>query len=232
MTTSRDSYIDAIELVLRPLGNADKARNMKAYLLNQFDFIGISAPARRAAVKGRGMHSQKWQSAAELLAVANTLWQKPEREFRYTAVDLLKANVKTLDLSDAEALIELMRIDPWWDTVDSMTSVIGLIVFNQIKTGNAKAQLICDQWVADRNFWVRRCAMLHQLSWRLKSDKNLLYQYAKALGAERGFFIKKALGWSLRDYARWDPDWVKLVLADKSIELSALTVREASKYLR
>lgn len=189
----------------------------------------MSTPARRAALNE--LSKQKWGSSAELIEVAQALWKKPEREFRYTAVDLLRANVKIFSLSDTEALIELMLKDPWWDTVDSMTSVIGLIIFNQVKLGNTAAQSICDQWIENSNFWVRRCAILHQLGWRLKTDKNRLLRYANALGSEKEFFIKKAIGWALRDYARWDPEWVKLVLMDESIKLSALTVREASKHL-
>jgi 3-methyladenine DNA glycosylase AlkD len=79
--------------------------------------------------------------------------------------------------------------------------------------------------------WVRRIAMLHQLGWRGETDTTRLFEYALALAPETDFFIRKAIGWALRDYARHDPQVVSKFLALNRNSLSALTVREAAKHL-
>ena len=167
-----------------------------------------------------------------MIEVAKLLWKKPEREFRYTAVDLLKDNVKLLGLSEIQELITMLQCDSWWETVDSMTSVINLVILKQVKKGDSKAQSVCDEWIQHPNFWVRRCAMLHQLGWRLKTDTDRLYHYSDLLSSENDFFIRKAIGWALRDYARWNPEWVRNVISQKQNEFSGLTIREASKHLK
>ena len=222
-------FVHALEHALIPLADEAKAQGMKAYLLNQFEFLGLAAPVRRAAVKAIG--KVKWQSTADLLAAAELLWQKPEREYRYTAVDLLRQQSAQLNVKDLPALQALLLQDAWWETVDSLSAVIAEVMHAAVQQ-KPNAAVTMDAWLKHPSHWVRRSAMLHQLGWRLDTDTTRLFGYAQQLADEKEFFIRKAIGWALRDYARWNPQAVTEFLLQNRTRLSGLTVREAAKHLK
>jgi 3-methyladenine DNA glycosylase AlkD len=221
-------FVHAVEHALIPLADEAKAQGMKAYLLNQFEFLGLAAPVRRAAVKEIG--KVKWQSTADLLAAAELLWQKPEREYRYSAVDLLRQNSDQLSVNELPALQALLLQDAWWETVDGLSAVIADVMHSAVQQ-KPNAAVTMDVWLKHPSHWVRRSAMLHQLGWRLDTDTTRLFGYAAQLADEKEFFIRKAIGWALRDYARWNPQAVTEFLVQHRARLSGLTVREAAKHL-
>jgi 3-methyladenine DNA glycosylase AlkD len=221
-------FVHAVELALMPLADETKAQGMKAYLLNQFEFLGLAAPVRRAAVKEIGKVT--WQSAEDVLAAADLLWQKPQREYRYTAVDLLRQHSAQLGVNDLPALQALLLQDAWWDTVDGLRAVIADVMHVAVKQ-HPNAAKVMDVWLKHPSHWVRRSAMLHQLGWRLDTDTTRLFSYAKQLADEKEFFIRKAIGWALRDFARWNPQAVTDFLVEHRAQLSGLTLREAAKHL-
>lgn len=133
----------------------------------------------------------------------------------------------------------LAQRDPWWDTVDGLAGVVGDVL---ARPGGAKSGTRTDRAADDAqqpmdtalhhpSLWVRRIAMLHQLGWKQHTDTQRLLAYALALGHEDEFFIRKAIGWALRDLARTQPETVRQFVQANAIRLSALTVREASKHL-
>jgi 3-methyladenine DNA glycosylase AlkD len=221
-------FANAVEHALTPLADEAKAQGMKAYLLNQFEFLGLAAPVRRAAAKEIG--KVKWHSTADLLAAAELLWQKPEREYRYTAVDLLRQHSDQLSVNDLPALQALLLQDAWWETVDGLSAVIADVMHVAVQQ-KPNAAVTMDVWLKHPSHWVRRSAMLHQLGWRLDTDTTRLFGYATQLADEKEFFIRKAIGWALRDYARWNPQAVTDFLVEHRDTLSGLTVREAAKHL-
>jgi 3-methyladenine DNA glycosylase AlkD len=160
-------FANAVEHALTPLADEAKAEGMKAYLLNQFEFLGLAAPVRRAAVKEIG--KVKWHSTADLLAAAELLWQKPEREYRYTAVDLLRQHSDQLSVNDLPALQALLLQDAWWETVDGLSAVIADVMHVAVQQ-KPNAAITMDVWLKHPSHWVRRSAMLHQLGWRLDTD--------------------------------------------------------------
>ena len=218
----------AVQHALTPLADAARAEPMKAYLLNQFEFLGLSAPVRRSAVKNIG--KVQWQSSADLLAAAELLWQTPEREYRYTAVDLLRQHSQLLNVNDLPALQVLLLREPWWETVDGLSAVIAEVMHVAVRQ-RTNAAKVMDVWLKHPSHWVRLSAMLHQLGWRLDTDSTRLFGYALQLAEEKEFFIRKAIGWALRDYARWNPQTVIDFLRANRERLSGLTVREAAKHL-
>ena len=189
----------------------------------------LVAPAPERAVASRYAEPLR-QIEAALRALVEALWQLPEREFRYTAVDLLAKQHLRLDASALPRLLQLVQRDAWWDTVDGLAGVVGDILL-QAKADQADIQRLADSWLTDPNLWVRRVAMLHQLGWREQTDANRLFRYALALSAEKEFFIRKAIGWALRDHARTQPETVRAFLAQQGHRFSGLTVREAGKHL-
>ena len=217
-----------IEAALRPLADAQQAAPMRAYMLNQFAFLGIRAPARRQAL--RGLPKLSAWTAPELLALADQLWNLPEREFQYVAVDLLAKHHRLLGPDNVAHLLQLVQRKPWWDTVDGLAGVVGDIVL-RARAGQPDVQRAMDACLSHPSLWVRRVAMLHQLGWKAHTDEVRLLHDALALASEPDFFIRKAIGWALRDHARTRPEAVRAFLAQHAQGLSSLTRREAGKHL-
>lgn len=222
-------FVQKVVQALAPLADAERAVPMRAYLLDQFAFLGLPAPMRRQALRGIGRVT--WLSSEDLLAAAEQLWQKPEREYRYTAVDLLRQNSHRLGLGDLTALQSLLLRETWWETVDGLSAVVAEVLHAAVQQQPRAADTM-DAWLQHPSHWVRRSAMLHQLGWRLDTNTARLFCNALQLADEKEFFIRKAIGWALRDYARWNPHAVTDFLIQHRMQFSGLTVREAAKHLK
>jgi 3-methyladenine DNA glycosylase AlkD len=216
----------AVRAALRPLKNAERAAGMRAYMRDQFEYLGVSTPDHRAAVapliKGFSPADRE-----ELRIAAEGLWQMREREYQYVAIGLLGRHHKALSLDDLPWLLDLVQQKSWWDTVDSLVKVIGPVV----RRAGAKGGRAMDAAVKHDNFWVRRIAMLHQLGLRDEVDTVRLFRYAELLAAEKEFFIRKAIGWVLRDLSRKDPAYVTAWTESHLAVISGVTYREAVRRL-
>jgi len=222
------ALLSHIEAALRPLANELQAVPMRNYMLDQFAFLGIRATPRRQAL--RGLPKLNSLTAAELLALAEALWDLPEREFQYVAVDLLAKHYRQLDLDSLPRILQLVQRHSWWDTVDGLAGVVGDILLRS-RSSRSDVQQHMDVCLNHSNLWVRRVAMLHQLGWRAQTDQARLLRFALVLAPETDFFIRKAIGWALRDYARTRPEVVRAFLTQHAQLLSGLTRREAGKHL-
>jgi 3-methyladenine DNA glycosylase AlkD len=220
--------LSQIEAALRPLADAQQAVHMRAYMLGKFAFLGIRATPRRQAL--RSLPRLKAWSSAELLALAEALWDLPEREFQYVAVDLLAKHHRQLEPDSLPRLLQLVQCHSWWDTVDGLAGVVGDILLRS-RTIECDVQRPMDACLSHTNLWVRRVAMLHQLGWKAQTDEARLLHYALTLAPETDFFIRKAIGWALRDHARTEPETIRAFLSDHALRLSGLTRREAAKHL-
>lgn len=199
---------------------------MAAYMKDQFPFMGVKTPARRAASKPLLSAAKAW-TAQEILDVADALMAEPEREFAQVAVDLVRANVKALKSEHLNRLRGLIQTKSWWDTVDAL-AVHGV---GPVVKADRQLQTVMDQWVEDDDIWVARTAILHQLLWKVDTDAKRLFRYCELRAADQEFFVRKALGWALRQYARTDPDGVRSYVEHNEERLSGLTKREALKHL-
>ncbi len=206
------------------LSNQENASMMSSYMRNKFVFYGIKTVPRRAVYKPFLKEAKKrgridWS----LLALC---WQDEHREFHYFVVDYLIGMKKFLTYDDIDNIWKFIKSKQWWDTIDMLSTVVGHVVAND----NRGAELML-KWSVNDDFWVRRIAIIHQLHRKNKTDVELLEQViVKNLGSGE-FFINKAIGWSLRDYSKTDPDWVKDFLVKYEGELSSLSIREAKKYI-
>ena len=214
-------FIAAIRAALLPLSDPVRAIGMAAYMKNQFPFLGVPTPVRRLAVKGliRAFRGDALDAAA-------LLWRQPEREFQYVACDLLRTKEATLSAADLPALESLVVDKSWWDSVDSLAPCIGLLVLRE-------RELVArmDALIRADNFWLRRVALLYQLGWKEQTDRVRLFGYCLACAPQSEFFIRKAIGWALRQYARTEPKAVRDFLRLNGAVLSPLSVREAGKHL-
>jgi len=217
-------FLQAVEAALTPLAHPQRAAEMKAYMRGQFEYLGIGTPDRRTALKA--VHTvYKPAHAAEVRQAAEALWARPEREYQYAAIGLLDRQTTLLELADVEWLLELVQQKSWWDTVDALAKVVGAVV----RRSGAKGQRRMDQALRHSSLWVRRIALLHQLGWREATDTVRLFGYALRLAEEKDFFIRKAIGWALRDYAWHDWRAVDGFLREHGAKLAPLSVREAAK---
>jgi 3-methyladenine DNA glycosylase AlkD len=221
------TQLAAIERALRAQTDPVLAVPMKAYMLGQFEFLGVRAGPRREALKAL---SKFTGTADGLLELADALWRLPEREFRYAAIDLLSKHHKKLDMSALPRLLALVQTDAWWDTVDGLAAVVSDLLLHALAS-QPEVQNCMDDCLLHHHLWVRRVAMLHQLGWKERTDTHRLYRYALTLAPENDFFIRKAIGWALRDHARTQPDAVRAFLLQHEEVLSGLTRREAGKHL-
>ncbi len=219
-------FTRAVMAALTPLADPALQPWMRAYMKDRFVFLGIKTPPRRTAIASL-IREQKGASAADLLRTARALWALEEREYHYVAVDLLGRYVRQLSPADIPALLALVEKKSWWDSVDALASVVNRILL----AADPAHQCLMDEALASSNFWVRRVAILHQLAWRERTDTKRLFGYATACAHEKEFFIRKAIGWALRDYARHAPKQVRAFLREHKSVLSPLTVREAGKHI-
>ena len=219
--------LSRIKQALRHGQHADRALSMQAYLKNQFAFLGLPAPVRRQAIAVLGPLVAKRQ---DLLSLAAVLWEQKEREYKYTALDLLWKYRGQLVLGDLPWLLELAQSEPWWETVDGLAKIMGVLVRSHSKE-RLETMAWMDTCLESESLWIRRIAMTHQLGWRLETDEVWLFAAALKLSGEKEPFIRKAIGWALRDYAKWNPEAVRWFLQGPGRQLSALSQREAIKRL-
>ncbi|MGD1064241.1 MAG: DNA alkylation repair protein [Terracidiphilus sp.] len=214
----------AVRAALKPRADAERAAGMRAYMRGRFEYLGITTPERREAVAPL-IRAFKPATAGELRGTAEGLWAMREREYQYVAADLLARYHAALSFDDLGWLLDLAQEKSWWDTVDCIVKVVGKIV----RRSGVRGVRAMDRAVKHKDFWVRRIAMLHQLGSHDACDTERLFRFAELLASEKEFFIRKAIGWALRDYAWHDWRAVEKFLKSTSAALSGLTVREASK---
>lgn len=216
----------ALEAWLRAHADPEEAEPMEAYMRGKFPFLGIRNPERQALTR-LFWKEHPMPAGEELLKTALQVWSLPEREFHYTSMALLEKYGKRADKSHIDVLETLVTQHAWWDTVDFIAShLIGrqLSLYPELVTGYP------DRWISSEDMWLRRSAILFQLKYKQSTDFERLIRYIERCKGESEFFIRKAIGWALREYAKTDADAVRRYVA--SAELSPLSEKEAMKHLR
>jgi 3-methyladenine DNA glycosylase AlkD len=204
----------------------DRAEPMVAYMRGQFPFLGITAPQQRT-LAGEVMAGLSGPAEADLRDVALACWDMPEREYQHFATRLLRRHVSACGADLLGTVRVLITAKPWWDTVDELAvHIVGPLV---ARFPHLVATM--DAWSIDRDLWLVRTAILHQVRYRDTTDKERLFRYCAAQAAHRDFFVRKAIGWALREYAKSDPDAVRTFVADHRQSLSGLSAREALRHL-
>ena len=178
----------------------------------------------RAAVRPHDLRQ------GDVVALADLLWSAPVHERRMAAVDVLDFRVAKLDDGDLAFIERLIRESRTWALVDALAiGVTGAVVVAHPAAGRS-----LDQWVADADFWLRRAALLALIPGVRGGLPDLprIAAFSDALLEEQEFFIRKAIGWLLREQAKKDPGWVTTFLEPRTDRASGLTIREATKPLR
>ncbi|MED1202389.1 DNA alkylation repair protein [Heyndrickxia acidicola] len=216
--------IEVLKSLFKERANKENAASMEKYMKNHFIFLGIKAPVRRDLMKEFYLKTGILKKDFYVDFVKE-VWRLSEREYQYAALDYGSKFLRKLDPSHLALLMSFITSKSWWDTVDPLAS-------NFIGTLASRfPELIeqIDQWAVDENMWLRRTAILFQLKYKGNTDEERLYRNILLNANSKEFFIQKAMGWTLREYSKTNPESVQMFIEKN--ELPRLTIREGSKYL-
>jgi 3-methyladenine DNA glycosylase AlkD len=206
-------------------GNSLDAAAMSAYMKDLFPFYGIKKPLRKEIDK-LILEKNMLANLSEWREVVKELWNEDEREMHYLALGLLDKFKKQLTSEDIDLLHWLVVNKSWWDTVDHIASnVIGPLILRY-----PELSLEMAVWNKSENMWLQRCSILFQLKYRQLTDTELLQTHILHCSSSKEFFIRKAIGWSLREYAKHEPKWVLAFVEKNKEKLSKLSVKEALRH--
>jgi 3-methyladenine DNA glycosylase AlkD len=219
----------AVTEALQPLGTPERAVQEKRYLKSDLEFLGVTVPDLRRVVKAAARGYPEL-GAPEMVAWAAALWHEPVHERRAAAVEVLTLAAPRLSGADLGTVERLVRESLTWAYVDGLAgNVAGAIALRH----PAGAWPRIDAWAVDEDFWVRRSALLSLLRGIRAGTPDLarFTRYAEPILAEKEFFIRKAIGWVLREISRRDPAWVASWTEDHIPEISGVAFREAIRHL-
>jgi 3-methyladenine DNA glycosylase AlkD len=200
-----NSFILELEKVFKEHQNPTKAKAMEAYMKNKFSFFGIPMPERRSLQKPF-CDAFKTLAKKEQCEIIIELWTNKEREFHYATLDFMDTwKEKNYEMDDIQLLENMICSHTWWDSVDTIASKCVGKYFNHFPE---QIQPICKRWMLQDNFWLHRTCLLFQLTYKEKTNFELLENLIENCKENKEFFIQKAIGWSLRQYARIDPERV------------------------
>lgn len=218
-------YVTALKTLFEKNANPAQAAPMKKYMRDQFEYLGIKTP-QNVALQKEFFAKHGYPALSELDTILRDLWSLPEREFQYVAVGLLGRFSKEIPAKFIKTIEYLIVTKSWWDTVDSISGGTVGVHFQRFPDVREK---YLAKWRASEDFWLRRTSILFQLNYKKETDFDLLCEIIRENLDSKEFFINKAIGWSLRQYARIDPKAVTKFV--KSTPLHPLSRREAMKHL-
>jgi len=223
MSTSADAFVAEVRTALARAAVPADAEPMRAYMKSALPFFGVKKPARKTALAPR-IAATKGAAIDDVVSLARTLFVgATHREERYAATDLLRAHRRHLRARHLDALDELVRVGAWWDHVDEIAAhLVGAIL--RAEPEKTRERLLA--WATHDDLWLRRTAILAQLTFRDGVDRELLAACIAPSTRRPELWLRKAIGWALRNLSRHDPAWVRSYV-EQHPELSALSRKEA-----
>ncbi|WP_298140856.1 DNA alkylation repair protein [Flavobacterium sp.] len=221
------NFITNLNTDLHQKANREIAIPMENYMKNNFSFLGIKTEERRAIFK-ENYEKYKTDIKANFRTIAWELFNKNEREFHQCAIDLLvKEFKKNYVLEDVKLIENLIITNSWWDSVDVVAKYLLGGYLQQFP--NETFQVI-ERFSNSENMWLNRSAIIFQLSYKEKTNFDLLKSECEKHKESKEFFIQKAIGWALRDYSRFNPNGVLEYV--NSNNLKPLSQREALRNIK
>ncbi len=206
------------------LGDPIQAERMSKYMRNKFAHYGVPSKPRKEIFKNFLRENPDLKGRET--EVIKAMWESPYREVQYCAVELAAKYVKKCDAEFVDVIEDLVQAKSWWDTVDGLAAGVAGTFFVRFP------EKILDKtqtWTDSEDFWLRRTALLFQLKYKEKTDFELLKKYILANADSKEFFIRKAIGWALREYSKTNPEAVKKFVSEAPI--SEFSKKEALKWL-
>lgn len=208
--------------------NSSLAIPMKAYMKNKFEYYGIKTPHRREICKAI-LKECKALNRKDTLILAKKLYNQPQRELHYLALELLLQNFKNkLDKSDIEWMEWFVTNNSWWDSVDVVAPKLMAQYFKEFPAERNKK---VEEWIASENIWLIRSAILFQLKYKKETDLAFLFNLILRVCHTKEFFINKSIGWILRENAKTNPRAITEFIETNTNKLSNLSIREGLKHV-
>ncbi len=202
----------------------ERAEKMAAYMKYKFAYFGIMSTPRKELLK---QVVSAYGVPANAMQIAKELWLLPQRELHYCAIELLLKTKKQWTENSIVDFEWLVVTNSWWDSVDGIAvNLVG----EYFKKWPQQKEAITEKWNNAENMWLVRTSILFQLKYKSKTDTDLLAQYCLAHAHQKEFFIKKAIGWALREYAKTNADWVEHFIENNHFQ--PLSVKEALKHIK
>jgi 3-methyladenine DNA glycosylase AlkD len=225
MIMQASEYVRKLEKHFAGIGDPKISEKAARYLRNHFSFYGLSSPVRKIASL-EFIAINGFPEEDQLRLTVKLLWKRKHRELHYFAMEMLEKKRKLLGPADMDLLVELVINNSWWDSIDFIAPKLMGVVFKKhpelIKKYTAA-------WIKSGNIWLMRSAILFQLKYKKETDAELLFSTIKSCADEKDFFIRKAIGWSLREYSKTEPEKVRTFVG--TTKLSPLSRKEALKRL-
>lgn len=220
-------YIQSLKNILSKNSNKENAFFMKKYLKNQFEFYGIKAPLRRELTKSF-LKKENLPSKNEIKNIIFELWNEPQRELQHFAMELLFKYSKILKAEDYSIFESMITSKSWWDTVDFIAvNLVG----NHFKIHSQLKAPISEKWINSEDMWLNRTAILFQLKYKETIDEKILFAYILKHCSSSEFFLRKVIGWALREYSKTNPSSVLEFVKENETKLSGLSKREALRII-
>jgi len=220
-------WVQTVHTAFSGADNPKIAAPMSAYMKNHFPFHGITSQHRTELLKDL-LSKENLPEHNDLPLICRQLWQLPQREYTYAALTLMTKFHKKLTPTDIPWLIDLVTQKSWWDSVDTLAGSVLSTLVNRLPD---TLWPNCEPLISADNFWLNRTAIIVQLKMRDKTDTDFLTAAILPHMHNKEFFLRKAIGWSLRQYARHNPQWVIDFVQQHQELLSGLSKREALKRL-
>ena len=216
-----------VKAELSRLADPAKAIPMAAYMKTDMPFYGVPKPARAPIARELRARFPP-VDAEDYRRKVLALWSLPHREEKYLAIDYAWSFPRHVAFTQVDLFERMIVEGAWWDLVDGLASpIVGKIVLED----RSSMRPLLENWVDGPDMWLRRTAILCQNRHRERTDQEMLFDFCLRRSGEKEFFIRKAIGWALREYARTRPDAVRRFLAEHGDRLSGLSRREAAKHL-
>ena len=218
-------YLKEIQKIFAANGDQLIAKGAKAYLLNQFEFYGIKTPLRRQLCKAF-YKTHPIKDHTELSKLIKECFNEPQRELHYFAIELLGHHKKIWSIKTIPLIEWMITHQSWWDSVDSTNTHV-ISKFFLLHPEHIEA--CTSKWNQSSNKWLIRMSILFQLTYKTKTDTNLLSRYIENSQLHEDFFVRKAIGWALRAYAYTNKKWVIQFVKAHPL-LNNLSKKEALKH--
>ena len=218
-------YLQPLEIAFQKNANAKDASQMKKYMKDKFDYFGIKSPLRKELYRE---HKLKYGLIPkdQIEEIVTWCWQQPQREYQYFAMEFLGKVAKNANENIIDLYVYMITHKSWWDTVDFIASNL---VGSYLKKFPERIVVLTDHWMASEDMWLQRTCLLFQLKYKSAMNTELLHSFILQLVESKEFFIRKAIGWILREYSKTNPEFVIDYVENNS--LSGLSHREALKWL-
>ena len=222
-----EMLVGVVRTELSAVADPERAAPMAAYMKTEMPFYGVQKAARTSIM--RRLHKEFHPlDRDEYEHAVSALWKLSHREEKYLAISYARAFDEFV-VHDSLGLYERLIVEgAWWDFVDETASrLVGRVLFKERRLVDPTVR----SWIEVEDMWLRRTSIICQLTHKDTTDTRLLDDACTANLADTEFFIRKAIGWALREYAKADPDWVRNYVLAHDGELSPLALREATKHI-